>query len=134
MQTATLWPLVVYAGAVIVLVTSMLALSHVLGQRHQETATGEPYESGIVSTGSARVRLSAEFYLVAMFFVIFDLEAVFIVAWAVAFREVGWGGYVEVVVFIGVLLAALVYLWRQGALDWGAAGRAMARRRDIEWR
>jgi NADH-quinone oxidoreductase subunit A len=134
MQTTTLWPLVVYAGAVIALVTSMLALSYVLGQRHQGTATGEPYESGIVSTGSARVRLSAEFYLVAMFFVIFDLEAAFIVAWAVAFREVGWGGYVEVVVFIGVLLAALVYLWRQGALDWGAAGRAMARRRDIEWR
>jgi NADH-quinone oxidoreductase subunit A len=133
MQTTTLWPLVVYAGAVIVLVTSMLALSYVLGQRHQGTATGEPYESGIVSTGSARVRLSAEFYLVAMFFVIFDLEAVFIVAWAVAFREVGWGGYVEVVVFIGVLLAALVYLWRQGALDWGAVGRTMPSRRDTEW-
>jgi NADH-quinone oxidoreductase subunit A len=104
MQTTTLWPLVVYAGAVTVLVTSMLALSYVLGQRHQGTATGEPYESGIVSTGSARVRLSAEFYLVAMFFVIFDLEAVFIVAWAIAFRELGWVGYIEVVVFIGILL------------------------------
>ena len=133
MQTTTLWPLIVYAGAVIVLVTSMLALSYVLGQRHQGTATDEPYESGIVSTGSARLRLSAQFYLVAMFFVIFDLEAVFIVAWAVAFREVGWGGYIEVVVFIGVLLAALVYLWRQGALDWGAAGRTMPPRRDAEW-
>jgi NADH-quinone oxidoreductase subunit A len=133
MQTTTLWPLVIYAGAVIVLVTSMLALSYVLGQRHQGTATDEPYESGIVSTGSARLRLSAQFYLVAMFFVIFDLEAVFIVAWAVAFREVGWGGYIEVVVFIGVLLAALVYLWRQGALDWGAAGRTMPPRRDAEW-
>ena len=133
MQTTTLWPLVIYAGAVIVLVTSMLALSYVLGQRHQGTATGEPYESGIASTGSARVRLSAEFYLVAMFFVIFDLEAVFIVAWAVAFREVGWRGYIEIVVFVGVLLPALVYLWRQGALDWGAAGRTMPRRRDTEW-
>jgi NADH-quinone oxidoreductase subunit A len=134
MQTTMLWPLVVYAGAVIVLVTTMLALSYVLGQRHQGTATGEPYESGIVSTGSARVRLSAEFYLVAMFFVIFDLEAVFIVAWAVAFREVGWHGYGEIVVFIGVLLAALVYLWRRGALDWGAVGRTMPSRRDTEWR
>jgi NADH-quinone oxidoreductase subunit A len=133
MQATTLWPLAVYAGAVIVLVASMLALSHVLGQRHQGTATGEPYESGIVSTDSARVRLSPEFYLVAMFFVIFDLEAVFIVAWAVAFREVGWGGYAEVVVFVGVLLAALAYLWRQGALDWGTAARIMPRRRDTEW-
>jgi NADH-quinone oxidoreductase subunit A len=134
MPTTALWPLAVYGGAVIVLVTSMLALSYVLGQRHQGAATGEPYESGIVSTGSARVRLSAEFYLVAMFFVIFDLEAVFIVAWAVAFREVGWGGYVEVVVFIGVLLAALAYLWRQGALDWGAVGRTMPPRRGTERR
>jgi NADH-quinone oxidoreductase subunit A len=133
-QTTTLWPLAVYTGAVIVLVTSMLSLSYILGQRHQGGATGEPYESGIVATGSAHVRLSAEFYLVAMFFVIFDLEAVFIVAWAVAFREVGWGGYSEVVVFIGIVLAALVYLWQQGALDWGAVGRTMPPRRDTEWR
>ena len=58
-----------------------------------------------------------------MFFVIFDLEAVFLVAWAIAFRELGWVGYIEVVVFIGILLTPLVYLWRQGALDWGTVGR-----------
>lgn len=74
----TLWPLVAYFAAAIVLVSTMLALSSILGQRHRGRATGEPYESGIVSTGSARVRLSADFYLIAMFFVIFDLEAVFI--------------------------------------------------------
>ena len=123
MQTAALWPLVVYCGAVIVLVASMLALSHILGQRHTDRATGEPYESGIVSTGSARLRLSADFYLVAMFFVIFDLEAVFIFAWAIAFREVGWAGYLEILIFIGILIAALIYLWRQGALDWGTVRR-----------
>jgi len=133
MRTTTLWPLVVYSGAAIVLVTSMLALSYVLGQRHQDSATGEPYESGIVSTGSARLRLSAEFYLVAMFFVIFDLEALFLVAWAIAFRQLGWVGYIEMVVFIGILLAALVYLWRQGALDWGTVGRPMPTRRGTGW-
>jgi NADH-quinone oxidoreductase subunit A len=133
MHTATLWPLAVYAGAVIALVTSMLALSYILGQRHQGSATGEPYESGIVSTGSARVRLSVEFYLVAMFFVIFDLEAVFLVAWAIAFRELGWIGYIEVVVFIGSLLVPLVYLWRQGALDWGTVGRPMPTPRETGW-
>jgi NADH-quinone oxidoreductase subunit A len=122
-QTTALWPLAVYCGAVIVLVASMLALSHILGQRHTDRATGEPYESGIVSTGSARLRLSADFYLVAMFFVIFDLEAVFIFAWAIAFREVGWAGYMEILVFIGILIAALIYLWRQGALDWGTVRR-----------
>jgi NADH-quinone oxidoreductase subunit A len=122
-QTTALWPMVVYCGAVIALVASMLALSHILGQRHTDRATGEPYESGIVSTGSARLRLSADFYLVAMFFVIFDLEAVFIFAWAIAFREVGWAGYMEILVFIGILIAALIYLWRQGGLDWGTVRR-----------
>ncbi|WP_447987550.1 NADH-quinone oxidoreductase subunit A [Nitrospira sp. Nam74] len=92
--------------------------SYVLGQRHWAPATGTPYESGIVSEGSARVRLSARFYLVAMFFVVFDLEAVFLFAWTVAAREVGWAGYWEVVLFIGVLLASLIYLWGVGALDW----------------
>jgi len=101
----------------------MLAVSYVLGQRHREAATDSPYESGIVSTGTAHVRLSAKFYLVAMFFVIFDLEAVFISAWAVAGRELGWAGYWELLIFSGVLVAALVYLWRLGALDWGSIQR-----------
>jgi NADH-quinone oxidoreductase subunit A len=113
-----LWPLVVYAVIVGILVVAMLGLSYVLGQRHQDRATGSPYESGILSEGSARVRFPAKFYLVAMFFVIFDLEAVFIFAWAVAVREAGWSGYAEVSLFIMVLLATLAYLWRVGALDW----------------
>jgi NADH-quinone oxidoreductase subunit A len=127
--TLTLWPFVVYVAVVIVLAAGMLGISYVLGERHKERATGEPYESGILSTGSARVRLSAKFYLVAMFFVIFDLEAVFIFAWAVAWRELGWIGYIEVVVFIVILLAALIYLWRVGALDWGTSRRESMRSR-----
>jgi NADH-quinone oxidoreductase subunit A len=113
-----LWPLVAYASIVGIIITSMLGLSYVLGQRHQDRATGSPYESGILSEGSARVRFPAKFYLIAMFFVIFDLEAVFIFAWAVAVREAGWAGYAEVSLFIMILLATLVYLWRVGALDW----------------
>ena len=119
----TLWAFGVYFLLVLALVVAMLIVSYVLGQRHDEPATGSPYESGIVSTGSAHVRLSAKFYLVAMFFVIFDLEAVFIFAWAVAGRALGWTGYFEVLVFSGVLIAALVYLWRLGALDWGSIQR-----------
>jgi NADH-quinone oxidoreductase subunit A len=115
-----LWPLVVYAALVAALVAAMLGLSYVLGQRHHDRSTDFPYESGISSEGSARVRLSFKFYLVAMFFVIFDLEAIFIFAWAVAVRETGWTGYIEVSIFIGVLLASLAYLWRVGALDWGS--------------
>jgi NADH-quinone oxidoreductase subunit A len=113
-----LWPLAVYIAAVVILVAFMLILSALLGQRHRERATDEPYESGIVSTGSARLRFHAGFYLMAMFFVIFDLEATFIYAYAVAFRELGWMGYVEILVFIGILASALFYVWRLGALDW----------------
>jgi NADH-quinone oxidoreductase subunit A len=119
----TLWPLGVYFVIVLALVCAMLGLSFVLGQRHHERATDSPYESGILSQGSARVRLSARFYLVAMFFVIFDLEAVFIFAWAVSVRETGWAGYAEAAAFIGVLLATLFYLWRVGALDWRQSNR-----------
>ena len=117
-----LWPLCVYVALVVLLVTAMLGLSYLLGQRHHDRSTDSPYESGILSEGSARVRLSAKFYLVAMFFVIFDLEAIFIFAWAVAVRETGWAGYTEVFIFVTVLLAALGYLWRVGALEW-ASGR-----------
>ncbi|HEX5453146.1 MAG TPA: NADH-quinone oxidoreductase subunit A [Stellaceae bacterium] len=118
-QPVPLWPLVLYFAAVIVLVAVMLGASYVLGSKHTAKAMVQPFESGIVSVGTARLRFPAKFYLVAMFFVIFDLEAVFVFAWAIALRQVGWAGYIEVLVFIGVLVAALVYLWRVGALDWG---------------
>ena len=120
---AALWPLVVYFAAVVVVVTVMITLSYVLGERHREKQTAEPYESGIISTGTARVRFDIKFYLIAMFFVIFDLEAVFIFAWAVSIRELGWPGYAEMLIFIGVLVAALVYLWKLKALEWGKFSR-----------
>ena len=115
-----LWALAVYFVLVLAIVAGMLGLSYFLGQRHKENATGSPYESGIVSAGSAHVRLSAKFYLIAMFFVIFDLEAIFLFAWAVAGRELGWSGYWEVLIFTWILLSTLVYLWRLGALDWAS--------------
>lgn len=112
-----LWPLLLYSLAVLTIVVGILALSYLLGpQRNRRSSV--PYESGVDPTGTARLRLSVKYYLVAMFFVIFDLEAVFIFAWAIALRETGWPGFVEMLIFIGVLLAALVYLWREGALEW----------------
>lgn len=128
----TLWPLAVYACAVVVVVGAMLGIPYFLGERHREAATRDPYESGIVATGTARLRFPAHFYLVAMFFVIFDLEVVFLFAWAIAAPQLGWLGYAEILVFVGVLLAAWVYLWRVGALDWGTTARlkdAVAARR-----
>ena len=119
MGVPMIWPLVVYFAFVVVLVAAILVISYLLGPRHLEPATGEPYEGGIVSEGSARARFSAGYYLVAMFFVIFDLESVFIFAWAGAARELGWTGYWAIVLFVGMLVAPLIYLWKVGALDWG---------------
>lgn len=117
-QTAPLWPLVVYFFAVLVLVGGMLGVAYLFGAGPKKRSDAIPYESGMVPTGSARIRYDVLFYLNAMFFVVFDLETMFIIAWAVAFRDAGWAGYIEILIFVGVLLATLVYLWREGALDW----------------
>lgn len=117
------WPFLVFGAIVLVLVLAILGLSYILGQRHKDRATGEAYESGILSTGSARLRFPSQFYLVAMLFVIFDIETVFIVSWAIAFGELGWPGFIGVSVFILILLAVLVYEWRNGALDFGPDGK-----------
>jgi NADH-quinone oxidoreductase subunit A len=120
-----LWIFLGYSLAVLLISSSMILVSHFLGERHREKATLEPYESGIRPTGSARIRFSTKFYLVAIFFLIFDIEAVFIFAWAIAARQAGWAGYAVALIFIGVLMAALVYEWRMGVLDWGS-GKRMA--------
>jgi NADH-quinone oxidoreductase subunit A len=101
----------------------MILLSFLLGQRHKGRATGEPYESGIVSTGNARVRFPAQFYIIAMFFVIFDLETVFLVAWAISLREAGWSGLGVIIVFLAFLLSVIIYVWRIGAFDYAVRGK-----------
>lgn len=118
-----LWPFLVYGVFVVLLLTLIISISFFLGQRHKDKATGQPYESGILATGSARLRFSAQFYLVAMIFVIFDIEVVFIVLWALAFKELGWPGYLSICVFIGLLVSVLIYEWSIGALDFGPNGK-----------
>ncbi len=127
-MTTALWPLVVYSALVIVLIGALVAFSYVFGERHRTRATNEPFEAGIVPVGDAHLRLSAKYYLIAMFVVIFDVEALFLYAWAVAVREAGWSGFIEAVIFIAILLAALIYLWRIGALEWGSSRRQAIRR------
>jgi NADH-quinone oxidoreductase subunit A len=120
-----LWPFLIYASAVVALLAVVLLGAHFIGARTPRTkATDLPFESGIVSFGGAnQVRLTIEFYLIAIFFVIFDLETIFIFAWAVSFYELGWRGYFGASAFILILLVALVYEWRTGALDWGVLQR-----------
>ena len=119
----TVWPFIAFAAIVIALIGIMIGLSYVLGERHMEKTTNEPYESGIPPTGDARLRFSSSFYLIAMFFVIFDLDAAFIMLWAVSFRELGLPGYIGIVIFIAILMVLLVYELSIGALDFGPNGK-----------
>jgi NADH-quinone oxidoreductase subunit A len=117
-QAENLGPIAFYFLLVLAVVAVMLAIPYFVAQPRRSQARDEPFESGVVSVGDTHLHLAVHFYPVAIFFVIFDLEAIFIFAWAVAFREVGWPGYLEMLVFVGVLLAALIYIWKVGALDW----------------
>ena len=114
------WPLLAYALLVIILVAAIIAVSYILGPRPRDREPSQPYESGVSTTGSARLRFSVRFYLVAMFFVIFDIAAVFLFAWAVAFRELGWEAYIGVLVFSLLMLLMVFYLGRSGGLDFAA--------------
>jgi NADH-quinone oxidoreductase subunit A len=122
-HSTILWPLLLYAGLVAFLLVAMLTLSYFLGQRHKERQTDLPYEGGIEQAGSARLRFSVQFYLVAMLFVIFDVEAVFLFLWALGLYELGWAGYIGAAIFIIQLVVVLIYEWGIGALDIGPNGK-----------
>ena len=94
-------------------------LSSVLGPRKPTPEKSAPYECGMPAVGDARERMSVKFYLVAMIFLLFDIEVAFLYPWAMALRDLGWPGFGQVVLFMVLLLAGYVYVWRKGALDWG---------------
>ena len=123
LTAVAVWPAALYAVLVLIVAGLILTLSWLLGERQSHGSEAEQYESGIKPAGPLPQRLSVEFYQIALFFVIFDLEAVFIFAWAVSARRLGWPGYFEILFFVLLLFAGLVYLWRAGALNWGPAGR-----------
>ena len=118
-----LWPLLAYGIAVVSLVTGILFISNFLGERHEEHATDETYEGGIVATGSARLRFPVHFYVVAMFFVIFDVDSAIIFSWAISIRSAGWTGYITVFIFITILTIVSIYIYRIGALNFGPDGK-----------
>jgi NADH-quinone oxidoreductase subunit A len=120
---ANFWSIAAYLGGVIFLLAFMLGIPWLLGGRAVGRAKNDPFESGVVSQGGARLRLSAKFYLVAMFFVIFDVEALYLYAWAVSVRESGWIGFAEAFLFIVILVAGLFYIVRIGGLDWAPEQR-----------
>lgn len=110
--------LCIYVLTMCLMVGAMLVGSWVLGPRRRGLANQAPFESGILPLHATNIRIPSQFYLIAMFFVIFDLEMVFVLAWAVAVRPAGWPGYAGMLAFLTLLLVALGYLWRSGGLDW----------------
>ena len=107
-----------YAGTVLALTVALLFLCGWLGEKKGTPEKRRAYECGMIPSGSARFRYPVPFYLVAIFFLIFDVEAAFIFAWAVAFEELGWTGWLQIVFFITILLFSLFYIWGKGGLDW----------------
>jgi len=133
-QIAEIWPIAAYFLILVIMLIAMMLLSHVLGPKTRSRAKNTPYESGIIAASSTEIssennasanssntnnhtRFTNHFFLYAIFFVVFDLETIYLFAWVIAFDEVGWAGFIEASIFIGVLLAALIYIVRIGALE-----------------
>jgi NADH-quinone oxidoreductase subunit A len=111
-------PVLIFVLIVLGLLGALVTLSFVLGPSKPHKTKLAPYESGIIPDTPAHRRLTVRFYLTAMLFIIFDVEAIFFYPWAVLMRQLGWFGLIEMLVFIGILFIALAYIWRKGGLDW----------------
>ena len=114
-----IFSLAIYVILILIFVASQLLIAVWIGERKKSVEKLRPYESGIIPTGVARLRYPVSFYLVAIFFLIFDVEGAFIFAWAIAHGELGWAGWMQISFFIVLLLLGLFYIWRKGGLDWG---------------
>jgi NADH-quinone oxidoreductase subunit A len=111
-------PLLLYFILAMIITGALLALSVLVGWRRPSRAKQLPYECGVEPTGDAREPFSVKFYLIAMVFILFDVEAIFLYPWAYIFRDLHWFGFVEMLLYIAILLVGYLYLWKKGALDW----------------
>lgn len=111
-------PVFIFILITIGLVAMIVVLSELLGKKKHFPAKDMPYECGMDPIGDARSRYTVRFYVIAMFFIVFDIEAIFLYPWAVVFKSLGWFGFVEMLVFIGIISVGLVYVWGKGALEW----------------
>jgi NADH-quinone oxidoreductase subunit A len=112
------FPVLVQAVLAMAVAAGLLGVSFLLGHRVRSRVKDQPYECGLVSVGNARERFSVKFYLVAMLFILFDIEAIFLYPWAVVFRELKMFAFTEMLVLMVLVLAGFFYVWRKGALDW----------------
>src|SRR5437868_303522 len=117
------FPVLLQVLIAMLVAAGMLGASYVLGKRVRNKVKDMPYECGITPVGDARQRFSVKFYLVAMLFILFDIEAIFLYPWAVVYRELKMFAFVEMLLFIVLILAGFFYIWKKGALDWSGADR-----------
>ena len=118
------FPVLVQGVLAIVIAAALIVLSYALGKKVPNKIKDTPYESGITPTGDARGRFSVKFYLVAMLFILFDIEAIFLYPWAVVYRELKMFGFIEMLVFVVLILSGFFYIWKKGALEWSHQDRA----------
>jgi NADH-quinone oxidoreductase subunit A len=114
-------PLLIHVLFAVAIAGGMILLSALLGERRPSRAKNQAYECGITPTGDARGRFSVKFYLVAMLFILFDVEVVFLYPWAVIFRDLKMFGFWEMLVYIGIVLVGFFYIWKKGVLDWNTS-------------
>lgn len=111
-------PLLLHLCVALAIAVGMVVLSTLLGRHKYSKAKMSPYECGMAPVGDARQRFSVKFYLVAMLFILFDVEAIFLYPWAIILKELKMFGFWEMLVYIGIVMAGLVYIWKKGVLDW----------------
>ena len=121
------FPIVVQVVIAAVLAAALIAISYIFGKKVRNRVKDTPYESGMVPTGDARQRFSVKFYLVAMLFILFDIEAIFLYPWVVVYRELKMVAFVEMLIFVILILSGFFYIWKKGALDW--SGSDLTRKR-----
>jgi NADH-quinone oxidoreductase subunit A len=121
------FPIVVQVVIAAVLAAALIAISYIFGKKVRNRVKDTPYESGMVPTGDARQRFSVKFYLVAMLFILFDIEAIFLYPWVVVYRELKMVAFVEMLIFVILILSGFLYIWKKGALDW--SGSDLTRKR-----
>ena len=119
--TEVYFPVLLQALVAMLLAAGLLTASRLLGKRVRNRVKDMPYESGMVPTGDARQRFSVKFYLVAMLFILFDIEAIFLYPWAVVYRELQMPGFFEMLIFVILILSGFFYIWKKGALDWSTS-------------
>jgi NADH-quinone oxidoreductase subunit A len=121
--TEVYFPVLLQVAIAMAVATLMLGLSYLLGKNVRNRVKDMPYESGIVPTGDARHRFSVKFYLVGMLFILFDIEAIFLYPWAVVYRQLKMFAFVEMLIFIALILCGFFFIWKKGALDWSYSDR-----------